>query len=83
MLYILGLGDPIVRAFEFKPSEFPAADGSLPALIEYDSINLETVTNQHGGATERNMNLNLEISRGREEQTLMILFLHNRHNVIA
>lgn len=54
----------------------------------YDTIRLEKITYNHENPTpsqykERNKNLNLEISRGREEQSLLVLFKHNERSVVA
>jgi hypothetical protein len=56
----------------------------LTIFVEYDSIVLDSVTNKHNDANEeRNIHINIEISHDREQQTLMVLFMHNYHYVIA
>jgi hypothetical protein len=84
MLYVLALNSPEILIYHFEPSEFPSADKSFKIFAEYDGMNIEAITNKHHSESEeRNIHFDLAISRRREQQTLMVLFLHNYHNVVA
>lgn len=84
MLYVLAMNSPEVGVYHFEPREFPEADKTFRIFREYDSIDMSSVTNRHHSTTdERNIHFDLAISRKREQQTLMVLFLHNYHNVVV
>lgn len=83
-LYLLALNAPEITVYHFEPSEFPSADKTFRIFREADVLDLSAVTNRHHAANEeRNVHFDLAISHGREQQTLMVLFLHNYHNVVA
>jgi hypothetical protein len=84
MLYLLGTTQPLIKVYHFAPSQFPKPDKSLTVFVEYDLIDFSAVTNRHNeDQEEKNIHLRLEISHEREQQTLMILFLHRYHYVVA
>jgi hypothetical protein len=84
MLYVLAMNSPEVAVYHFEPRDFPEADKTFRIFREYDTIDLGAVTNRHHSTTEeRNVHFDLAISHRREQQTLMVLFLHNCHNVVA
>lgn len=84
MLYLLAMNRATIKVYHFEPSDFPNPDKSLTIFVEYDSIDFSSVTSKHAeGVDEKNMHIQLDISREREQQTLMVLFFHRYHYVIA
>lgn len=83
MIYLLAMNQPLIKIYHFEPSDFPNSDKTLTIFVEYDSLEFPEITTNHAGNEEKNMHIDLEISHDREEQTIMVLFWHRYHYVIA